>query len=231
MDEERLLDPVTAVSGSGPAYVFWFIEQLAASREELGIAADDARKLALQTLLGAAKLASAVGGAAGAAAEERHLQGRHHGGRAQRVRAGAARASASRRRSRPPAAAAPSWATSWGRTEMFAQIGIFLVDTMSPSSSSCCSRASISSGCACRSAIRWANSCSHHQLDGDAGAPRDPRARRPGSRHAAARVAAAGLGLWLAGGDRAAPSPGLALSRGRRASILCASASISWCSR
>ena len=35
--EERLLDPVTAVSASGPAYVFWFIEQLAASAEKLGL--------------------------------------------------------------------------------------------------------------------------------------------------------------------------------------------------
>jgi pyrroline-5-carboxylate reductase len=56
--EERLLDPVTAVSASGPAYVFWFIEQLAASAVKLGIPRDDAMKLAKHTVLGAAKLAS-----------------------------------------------------------------------------------------------------------------------------------------------------------------------------
>jgi pyrroline-5-carboxylate reductase len=55
--EERLLDPVTAVSASGPAYVFWFIEQLAASAVKLGIPPDDAMKLAKHTVLGAAKLA------------------------------------------------------------------------------------------------------------------------------------------------------------------------------
>jgi pyrroline-5-carboxylate reductase len=59
--EERLLDPVTAVSGSGPAYVFWFMEQLAASGEALGLPPDVSRKLALQTVLGAAKLAAASG--------------------------------------------------------------------------------------------------------------------------------------------------------------------------
>src|SRR6185436_12531356 len=54
--EERLLDPVTAVSASGPAYVFWFIEQLAASAVALGIPEPEAKKLALHTVLGAAKL-------------------------------------------------------------------------------------------------------------------------------------------------------------------------------
>lgn len=56
--DESLLDPVTAVSASGPAYVFWFIEQLAKSGEALGLSAQVSMKLALQTALGAAMLAS-----------------------------------------------------------------------------------------------------------------------------------------------------------------------------
>jgi len=55
--EERLLDPVTAVSASGPAYVFWLIEQLAAFAEQAGIPRADALKLAKQCLFGSAKLA------------------------------------------------------------------------------------------------------------------------------------------------------------------------------
>ena len=61
VEDERLLDPVTAVSASGPAYVFWFIEQLEGSARELGIAPEAARKLAIATVLGAAKLAASSG--------------------------------------------------------------------------------------------------------------------------------------------------------------------------
>jgi pyrroline-5-carboxylate reductase len=58
LGDERLIDVVTAVSGSGPAYVFWLMEQLAAFAERSGIAPPDAQRLALHTVLGAAKLAA-----------------------------------------------------------------------------------------------------------------------------------------------------------------------------
>ena len=56
--DEALLDPVTAVSASGPAYVFWFIEQLAASGAALGLEPGAAARLALETVLGSALLAA-----------------------------------------------------------------------------------------------------------------------------------------------------------------------------
>jgi pyrroline-5-carboxylate reductase len=56
--DERLIDVVNAISGNGPAYVFWLMEQLAAFAARSGIADHDARRLALHTVLGAAKLAA-----------------------------------------------------------------------------------------------------------------------------------------------------------------------------
>ncbi|MDD3353411.1 pyrroline-5-carboxylate reductase [Zoogloea sp.] len=57
--EEARIDGVTAVSGSGPAYVFHFIECLEAAGLSLGFDAGTARKLAIDTVLGAAQLAAA----------------------------------------------------------------------------------------------------------------------------------------------------------------------------
>lgn len=54
---EEDMDAVTAVSGSGPAYFFYFIEALEQAGIELGLPAQTSRKLALETALGAAKLA------------------------------------------------------------------------------------------------------------------------------------------------------------------------------
>ena len=58
-ENESMLDAVTAVSGSGPAYVFYFIEALEQAALELGFAQDDARLFASQTFLGGAQLAAA----------------------------------------------------------------------------------------------------------------------------------------------------------------------------
>jgi len=58
VDDEALMDSVTAVSGSGPAYVFLLIEALAAAGEAAGLAPALAMRLAGATVRGASELAS-----------------------------------------------------------------------------------------------------------------------------------------------------------------------------
>ena len=58
IDGEDLMDAVTAVSGSGPAYVFHMIECLAAAAEDVGLPPDLALRMAKQTVMGAGKLAA-----------------------------------------------------------------------------------------------------------------------------------------------------------------------------
>lgn len=56
IDDETLMDSVTALSGSGPAYVFLLCEAMQAAAEKQGLPADTARALAVQTFVGAARM-------------------------------------------------------------------------------------------------------------------------------------------------------------------------------
>ncbi|MEN3277467.1 MAG: pyrroline-5-carboxylate reductase [Massilia sp.] len=58
LDDEALIDPVTAVSGSGPAYVFYFLEAMQAAASEMGLSAEQGKQLALATFAGATQLAA-----------------------------------------------------------------------------------------------------------------------------------------------------------------------------
>lgn len=58
LDDEAKMDAVTAISGSGPAYVFYFIEALQDAGIALGLDAESAKLLALQTFAGASLLAT-----------------------------------------------------------------------------------------------------------------------------------------------------------------------------
>ncbi len=57
LDDEKLMDAVTAISGSGPAYVFYLIEALGDAAKKLGLPDKVAMQLARQTVIGSAALA------------------------------------------------------------------------------------------------------------------------------------------------------------------------------
>jgi pyrroline-5-carboxylate reductase len=58
LSDEALIDPVTAVSGSGPAYVFYFIEAMQQAAQEMGLSAAQGNDLAIATFVGASQLAA-----------------------------------------------------------------------------------------------------------------------------------------------------------------------------
>lgn len=58
LDEEEQLDPLTAISGSGPAYVFYFIEAMQLAAKEMGLTEAQGTELAIETFRGAAQLAA-----------------------------------------------------------------------------------------------------------------------------------------------------------------------------
>jgi pyrroline-5-carboxylate reductase len=58
--DETLMDAITALSGSGPAYIFYMIEALAKAGETLGLSAQSAMTLARQTVIGSAALAEST---------------------------------------------------------------------------------------------------------------------------------------------------------------------------
>jgi pyrroline-5-carboxylate reductase len=57
VDTEEKIDAVTALSGSGPAYVFFFIEAMMRAGQKMGLSAEQSRQLAQSTFAGAAQLA------------------------------------------------------------------------------------------------------------------------------------------------------------------------------
>jgi pyrroline-5-carboxylate reductase len=59
VSREEDLDAVTAISGSGPAYVFYFVEAMMQAAVEMGLSADQGKQLALATFAGATSLAQA----------------------------------------------------------------------------------------------------------------------------------------------------------------------------
>ena len=60
VDQEQKLDAVTAISGSGPAYVFLFLEAMTRAGVDMGLTAEQAHQLAVATFQGGAELAAGL---------------------------------------------------------------------------------------------------------------------------------------------------------------------------
>ena len=85
IDDETLMDAVTAVSGSGPAYVFLLAEAMAQAGVAAGLPPALAAKLARETVAGSGELLHRSDARRGDVAAERDLARRHHRGRARRA--------------------------------------------------------------------------------------------------------------------------------------------------
>ena len=78
VESEKQLDAVTALSGSGPAYVFYFLEAMTRAGVGMGLSEQQAHQLAVGTFVGASELARRSDEPPGRAAPACHIQGRHH---------------------------------------------------------------------------------------------------------------------------------------------------------
>ncbi len=75
---EKQQDAVTAISGSGPAYLFFVVEAMIEAGVHLGLPRSTATELVVQTVVGSAKLLRETGHPPDRAARAGHLPGRHH---------------------------------------------------------------------------------------------------------------------------------------------------------
>ena len=83
---ERQQDAVTAISGSGPAYIFFVVESMIEAGVHLGLPRATATELVVQTLVGSAKMLARDRHPPDRAPRAGHLAGRHHRRRAARAR-------------------------------------------------------------------------------------------------------------------------------------------------
>ena len=88
VEEERFLDMATAISGSGPAYVFLMMEALIDAAVHLGFSRDAAREMVVQTIRGGGHLRRAPAGSSGRAAQPGHVARRDQRRRALPAREG-----------------------------------------------------------------------------------------------------------------------------------------------